>query len=210
MGNSKGYVPSEESKVKVSESLKDAYASGRRQMSEAQRQAIREANKRRAGCTVSEEQKRKTSETLKQGYAEGRIQLVGAALAQSQSPYAAKTEEERKARRAETNRVWRAKHPEHLAELAVKYNAKYYGLEIEQYEAEIERRGGLCDICKQPQEDKRLAVDHDHNCCPERRACDKCRRGMLCENCNNMLGRAHDSIEVLESAILYLRSFKQV
>jgi len=178
-------------------------------MSEAQRQAIREANKRRAGCKVSEEQKSKTSETLKQGYAEGRIQLAGAALAQATEPFVHRSEEERKARKLEQQRVWREKHPNIVADYSVKYNAKYYGLTQEQYEAEIAKRNGLCDICKRPQQNGfRLAVDHDHGCCDERHACDKCRRGLLCTNCNTLLGSAHDSVEVLEKAILYLQSFK--
>ena len=211
MGNSKGYVPSEESKDKVSESLKQAYAEGRRQMSEAQRQAIREANSRRKGRTISEDQKRKTSETLKRGYAEGRIQLVGAALAQSQSPFAAQTEEERKARKLETQRIWREKNPQITAEYHRKYHPLDYGWTAEQYEAENRKRNGLCDICKRPQQNGfRLAIDHNHACCPERSACDKCRRGLLCSNCNTLLGSAHDSVEILESAISYLKGYSKV
>lgn len=35
-----------------------------------------------------------------------------------------------------------------------------------------------------------LSVDHDHSCCPEKRACRKCIRGLLCADCNMMLGLA--------------------
>lgn len=210
MGNSKGYVPSEESKQKVSESLKQAYAEGRRQMSDTQRQAISEANKRRKGRILSEEHKRKTSETLKRGYAEGRIQLVGAALAQSQSPFAAHTDEERKARKLETQREWRENNPEKMAEYKKKYTPEYYGLTQVEYQALVAKQNGVCAICKRPQQNGfQLAIDHDHSCCPERSACDSCRRGLLCTNCNIILGSAHDNVAILEEAISYLKQYQQ-
>jgi Recombination endonuclease VII len=208
MGNSKGYVPSEEAKRKTSESLKQAYADGSRVTSEETRQkrseSMRKAWESRSH-TRSEESKRKTSETLKQGYAEGRIQLVGAALAQSQSPFVSQTDEERKARKLETQRIWRANNPEVVAAYKQEQNAKRYGLTVAQYEA-----ASLCDICKRPQQGNcSLAQDHAHGCCPEKTACDKCRRGRLCTNCNTLLGSAHDNLEILAAAILYLKSFKK-
>ncbi len=35
-----------------------------------------------------------------------------------------------------------------------------------------------------------LSVDHDHSCCPDKSACCKCIRGLLCADCNMMLGLA--------------------
>ena len=193
MGNRPGYKPSEETKRKTSESLKKAYAGGTR--------------KKRENYHPSEEAKRKISEALTLAYAEGRKQLVGAALAASVAPK--KSIEERKARKLETQRLWRAAHPEKHAEYARKYHPGYYGLTAEQYEAEVQARNGLCDMCKRPQQSGiRLAIDHDHTCCPERRACDKCRRGLLCTNCNIILGSAHDSITILEEAIAYLKRYE--
>jgi uncharacterized protein YciI len=210
MGNQKGYVPSDDAKQKVSESLKRAYAEGRRQISDAHRQAISEANKRRVRGPVSEEQKRKTSETLKRGYAEGRLQLVGAALAQSQSPFAAHTDEERKARKLETQRIWREENPRINAEYHRKYHPLSYGWTAEQYEAEVQKREGRCDVCGRPQQNEiRLAIDHNHGCCSERAACEKCRRGLLCTNCNTLLGSAHDSVAILEAAIAYLKKYQK-
>lgn len=213
MGNKKGYVPSEDAKRKTSESLKQAYADGSRVTSEETSQK-RSASMRKAWesrpRTRSDEAKRKTSETLKQGYADGRIQLVGAALANSQSPFVLRTDAERKARKLENQKVWRENNPDKGAEYHRKYYPASYGWTAEQYEAEVQSRNGLCDVCKRPQQSGiRLAVDHDHECCSERSACDKCRRGLLCTNCNTLLGSAHDSIEILESAISYLNSFSQ-
>jgi uncharacterized protein YciI len=161
--------------------------------------------------TRTEESKRKTSETLKQGYAEGRIQLVGAALAQSQSPFAAHTEEERKARKLETQRLWRAANPEVMARYKRKYTPQPYGLTEEQYEEKFQAQHGLCAICKKTQQGEfRLAIDHDHTCCPERSACEKCRRGLLCSNCNQALGLVYEDPEILQAMLLYLKSFKKV
>ena len=100
----------------------------------------------RKGYVPSDETRRKASESLKKAYAEGKMKLVGAALQQSLAPK--KSEAERKARKLVTQRIWRA-------------------------------------------------------------ACDKCRRGLLCTNCNTLLGSAHDSVEILEASILYLESFEE-
>jgi hypothetical protein len=47
-------------------------------------------------------------------------------------------------------------------------------------------------------------VDHDHECCPPARSCHKCRRGLLCFNCNTVLGKVKDSPETLRALITYL------
>lgn len=62
-----------------------------------------------------------------------------------------------------------------------------YGLTPEAYEEMLESQGGGCAICgKTPEENgRRLAVDHDHTCCPRRDGCcGKCVRGLLCNACN--------------------------
>jgi hypothetical protein len=51
---------------------------------------------------------------------------------------------------------------------------------------------------------KAFAVDHDHSCCPGRKACGKCIRGLLCANCNQGLGKFKDDPKLLRNAIDYL------
>lgn len=77
------------------------------------------------------------------------------------------------------------------------------------YEAMFDAQGGVCAICGSPPDDnKSLAVDHDHSCCPEKKSCGKCIRKLLCDNCNNGLGRFKDDIDRLEKAIVYLRAHR--
>lgn len=54
----------------------------------------------------------------------------------------------------------------------------------------------VCALCEEPETAKSstgniiaLAVDHDHACCPQKTACRKCIRGLLCKSCNLILGR---------------------
>lgn len=36
--------------------------------------------------------------------------------------------------------------------------------------------------------DVKLSIDHDHNCCPGANSCGRCIRGVLCQDCNHLLG----------------------
>lgn len=70
-------------------------------------------------------------------------------------------------------------------------NLARYGLTIEQFRDIMTRQAAMCAICGRPQntsENLRLAIDHDHNCCPPRQSCGKCIRGLLCSRCNSALG----------------------
>ena len=73
--------------------------------------------------------------------------------------------------------------------------------------AEIAAAQGGCGICKRPEAGKKgWVVDHDHACCPGERSCVACRRCVLCAWCNNALGYALDSPEILRAAADYLES----
>lgn len=66
---------------------------------------------------------------------------------------------------------------------------KKYGMTLEDYEMLLSEQTGVCAICsKPPIAGKRLAVDHDHACCPGEGSCGKCVRGLLCLTCNVWLG----------------------
>jgi hypothetical protein len=84
-----------------------------------------------------------------------------------------------------------------------------YNITPEQWDEMFERQGGKCAICGRHQSEceKTFVVDHNHNCCPSRnsgKCCGKCIRGLLCVECNLMIGYAHDRKDILERAMDYL------
>ena len=83
---------------------------------------------------------------------------------------------------------------------------KDYGLTVEQFDQMVEDQNNKCAACHE-EFTSTPHVDHDHACCP-RGSCGKCIRGLLCRQCNTMLGKADDSIEVLQQLIVYLKKWK--
>jgi hypothetical protein len=81
-----------------------------------------------------------------------------------------------------------------------------YGLTPDQYDKMLADQGGGCAICgQQCATGRKLAVDHDHSCCPEAsRSCGECVRGLLCSACNHGVGKFEDSPERLRRAAEYL------
>lgn len=79
-----------------------------------------------------------------------------------------------------------------------------YGISKEEYDRILEAQDG-CAICKRRSDtNKLLAVDHDHTCCPGKRSCGNCIRGLLCSSCNTGLGFFRDNLDLLIRAIEYL------
>ncbi len=100
-------------------------------------------------------------------------------------------------------RKWRKENPVKTKDHDLK---RAYGITLAQYDAVLEQQNGNCAICGNLEHvlDKNgkrraLAVDHCHNT--------KVVRGLLCTNCNKGIGHLKDSIELLESAITYLKKF---
>lgn len=103
-------------------------------------------------------------------------------------------------------KVARLRHRSAKADTARKYR---YGLSINDYEALLSRQEGVCKICKQPpKENKALAVDHDHGCCPGQKTCGRCIRGLICVRCNRGLGCFLDDSETVFRAARYLLEYE--
>lgn len=77
-----------------------------------------------------------------------------------------------------------------------------YGITLEQYEYQLAQQGGVCAICKDKPEKKRLSIDHDQK--------SKINRGLLCTRCNVGLGYFRDSVATLKAAILYIENFEKL
>jgi hypothetical protein len=82
-----------------------------------------------------------------------------------------------------------------------------YKMTIDQYITMLKEQNYQCKICEGT-ENKRLSVDHDHNCCPGQTTCGKCTRGLLCSYCNKTLGLAKDNEQILQKMIDYLKQYK--
>ena len=82
-----------------------------------------------------------------------------------------------------------------------------FGITPEEYDAILLTQGGGCFICHRKDGGyvrngriARLAVDHDHET--------GMVRGILCKQCNQLLGMANDDPEILRAAIVYLEHMK--
>lgn len=112
-------------------------------------------------------------------------------------------------------RNYRKRHPERakqqVANAYAKYKDKYmamtwhrnlkykYGITEKEFNAFAEQQNHRCAICGTDKFDgrrKRFCVDHCHST--------GVVRGLLCFNCNAMLGCARDSVQTLKTAIAYL------
>lgn len=79
-----------------------------------------------------------------------------------------------------------------------------YGLTTETFSELVGKQLNRCGICKrqmtmQPKRPNTCNIDHDH-------ATGKVR-GLLCGNCNRMIGLGRDDLKVLQGAVMYLEGF---
>jgi hypothetical protein len=89
-----------------------------------------------------------------------------------------------------------------------KYKLKKYGLTEEMYEKMLAEQDGKCAICRNaPDQNSHpnqrfLSVDHDHTTGRV--------RGLLCANCNHMIGKCHDDPALLIKAVEYLTRYQKI
>lgn len=81
-----------------------------------------------------------------------------------------------------------------------------HNISLDFYTQLIEKYQDKCWICK---EKKAVAIDHDHLCCPGSTSCGNCVRGVLCSQCNSMIGLGQDKPSILIAASEYLISYKR-
>ena len=112
-------------------------------------------------------------------------------------------------KRREEKRLYRLAHPEEIKKRSKQYyinnpekikiaSLKKYGITLDEYKDMLTIQFSGCTLCGKTiiENGKLLAVDHDHNTGKV--------RGLLCTNCNIMLGLAKDNLELLKKAIKYL------
>lgn len=113
-----------------------------------------------------------------------------------------------KERLAKGSRKWRTDNKDHVKENKLLYSFK---MTLAQYNDLLKAQDYKCANCPKHASEltRALAVDHDRTCCPGRRSCGKCVRGLLCDSCNRGLGLLQDNIDVLEASIKYLKKYKK-
>jgi hypothetical protein len=99
-------------------------------------------------------------------------------------------------------RRWYNAHPETQRVIAL----SHHGLTSEGYDFLLAAQGGACAICGSEPGDQVLQVDHSHACCPSKKSCGHCIRGLLCRACNTALGFLGDDPARLRTAIAYLET----
>jgi hypothetical protein len=100
----------------------------------------------------------------------------------------------------------------------VRYLKETYGMSIEQYESMLADQRGACAICGCAETTARtatgetvnLAVDHDHQCCPGKKSCGHCVRGLLCMRCNTAIGALGEDLDRIAAVLAYLRKAQQL
>ena len=125
--------------------------------------------------------------------------------------YEAKRKEWRDANREQVTRNtrnWQLRNPDKHKSGAYKST---YGIDFDALWAKQE---GLCASCQLPmqkggKEIDSVCVDHDRSCCPGKKSCGACVRGLIHRNCNLVLGYAKDDMHVLKSAIQYLERWQR-
>lgn len=102
-------------------------------------------------------------------------------------------------------RVCLAKESKRYRELKGYHNKRYrqnlkkrYGITPEYYDEMLKSQYRSCAICGRHENEftRRLHVDHNHSTGKV--------RGLLCTNCNTMLGKSFDNIDILIKAVKYL------
>lgn len=107
-------------------------------------------------------------------------------------------------------------HKEHYNKPEVREKARdnmlkrTYGISLEDYNTILENQGGTCAIC-----DKYILTQDPNASVPSSMPLDHCHntgriRGILCTNCNHLLGKAKDDVELLKEAIEYLEKHNEV
>lgn len=87
-----------------------------------------------------------------------------------------------------------------------RYNLAKYNLSLEDYYKLGEKQKWLCAICGKPETvmnqygSRSLCADHNHKTNKP--------RGLLCSQCNHLLGNAKENVQILAKAIEYLEKYR--
>ena len=87
----------------------------------------------------------------------------------------------------------------------VKVPFKLHGLNWVRYLKLLISQGFRCPICGRHADDTKMAVDHNHSCCPGAQGCDNCIRGILCFRCNTFVGFVEKDPKITEGVLSWVK-----
>ena len=132
-----------------------------------------------------------------------RVKRVQKAYAQTPAGKATAKRAQNKYAKTEKRKIAVARY--HASEKGRRYLLKNsldrFGITPEDYKRMLAEQKGVCAICNKPDNKRRLSLDHYHETGQI--------RGLLCANCNHLLGNAQDNEDTLLAAIQYLRKHQQ-
>lgn len=96
-------------------------------------------------------------------------------------------------------REWLKNHPGKTKAYARRFKLKtIYGMTEDDFQRLLKRQESVCAICHQKcRQRETLCIDHDHTTGKV--------RGLLCQDCNHIIGLAKDSPERLRAAATYVQ-----
>lgn len=110
---------------------------------------------------------------------------------------------ERRKRRSQAMQRWRTNNPDGEKDVRLRCT---FNITLDQYNAQLVKQGDACAICGtlDPRGKGGFHVDHDRRCCPGKRSCGLCVRGLLCTRCNVGIAMFNDNVAAIAAAIDYL------
>lgn len=113
-----------------------------------------------------------------------------------------KVDSEYRERSTKKSMEWRLANPEH-SRFRVRDSTlkRKYGLTVDDYNKLLESQGGVCQVCKNPPTNRRLAVDHCHTTGKI--------RGLLCQACNVSIGKMRESPDLIRRLANYVEDHHQ-
>jgi len=106
----------------------------------------------------------------------------------------------------ERNEYSRDYYPKHKEEKLGRDLRRLYGITKAQYDKMLVQQGGKCAVCGKDNvcdgKVVHMSVDHDHET--------GAVRGLLCNNCNAILGHAHDDPAILVKLVEYLQQSRHL
>jgi hypothetical protein len=87
-----------------------------------------------------------------------------------------------------------------------------HGITPEFIKQKIQQQNNRCALCGEPFDHNnftlRPCLDHNHGCCPKNHSCAECRRDIIHQRCNLIIGWTKDNPHLLIKALDYLRKWE--